>query len=177
MGIIVAVVVLVVLAGVYMKKQGSDKNAAMPKIAELMKASETDRNELIDLYQKRIDFLLNWEKTVKAAVGKLPAELVVDEKIAKAKEFTPKTEQDLNQIDIIQNEVGEWITKYLQSKVAMKNRPTGLEKLEETINRKRHDYHVAAFEANDLIGKYDPKSPLIPTFGAEKVLVKQKMWK
>jgi len=108
---------------------------------------------------------------------KIPAELNVDQKIVQAKEFTPTNEKDLNQIDLTQNEVSEWITKYLQSKVAMKKRPPGLEKLEETINRKRHDYHAAAFQANDLISSYDPKHPLIPVFGAEKVLLKQKMWK
>ena len=176
-GIIVVVIAIVALAGLYLKKQGGEKNAALPKIVELTKASEVDRQELVDLYQKRIDFLLDWEKAVKASEGKIPAGLAVDDKILKAKEFTPKTENDLNQIDLIQNDVSEWITKYLQSKVAMKKRPPGLEKLEETINRKRHDYHVAAFAANDLITQYDPKAPLIPTFGAEKVLVKQKLWK
>jgi hypothetical protein len=173
-GVIILAVFLAIGAAVKYKNYQAESAA---KIEELVKNCDHDREELANLYQKRIQFLLDWEKLVQLNLHSLPKELVVSPQIASAKEFTPKTEADFNQMDNIQNELGEEITHYLQSKVALKLRPPGLEKLEEAINRKRHDYHVNAFAANALIKKSGVNHELVPVFGAERLLEAQNMWK
>jgi len=175
-GMIVGALVVILVIG-FIVKHKKDQSAAEPKIDELVKNCDQDRKELSDLYQQRIQFLLNWQKAASSSMHGIPPELVVAPEILHSTEFIPNTEADFNRMDNIQNELGEEITHYLQNKAAMKVRPPGLEKLEESINRKRHDYHVNAFEANALIESSGVKHDLIPVFGAEKVLKQQGMWK
>jgi hypothetical protein len=160
--------------GVHYQKQ---KATALPLLSELIDQTEVDRRELVDLYKKRTEYLLSWEKAVKTAQRKIPDKLVVPDAIQKDASFDPKTETEFDHLDLMQNQVSEYLSLYLQAPEAVKVRPNGLEKLEEEINRKRHHYHERAFQANELIQKFDSKHPKVPVFPAEQALVKAGLWK
>jgi hypothetical protein len=174
LGITVVIAALAIAWGVHYQKQ---KATALPLLSELIEQTEVDRHELVDLYKKRTDYLLSWEKAVKTAQGKVPAKLVVPDPIKIASAADPKTESEFDHLDLMQNQVSEYLSIYFQAPEAAKVRPAGLEKLEEEINRKRHHYHERAFQANELIQKFDSSHPKVPVFSAEKSLVKAGLWK
>jgi hypothetical protein len=172
-----AVIVVLAIGGFFWRQHSQQKLIAHNQVANLIAEADQERGELGMLYQKRVSYLLTWRDHVQSIFKKLPADLVVSEPVIAAKDFVPKTQEDFVKLDRVQNELSEELSKYLQTKDVQKERPDGLEKLEESINRKRHSYHVKAFEANRLIAQYEPKTQELPTFDAEKSLLKQGLFK
>jgi len=171
-GVVVAVSIAVA-GGLLFKQFEHQKGEALPKIDTLVKESQSEKKEMFELYDKRLSYLFDWKKEVEAAGVKPAKELAFPELLEKLKASASKEDMDLDQLDMIQNQISTILTQYLQNPDAMKHRPVGLEKLEESINRKRYHYHALAFEANDLMDKFDSKKKHLPVFTAEKMLKKQ----
>ena len=129
------------------------------------------KSEIQSLYKQRVELLESWEKaTLKIDRAELPKALRLSDTVRGAKDLKLESESDVIHYDFVQNQVSQAIGEYLQSEIAKKTKPKGLEKLEETINFQRRAYHVSAFEIEDLQKKFHLKSPKPIIFPAERML-------
>jgi hypothetical protein len=142
-------------------KYQNNKNESISKVNHLTEESISLRSELIKLYQERHELLFKWQKLSKL---KLPEEM-----------NTPSptelnTEQELKSFDLLQNKISTQFNLMLKNSEPLNKKILELQAIEESINRKRNEYHTVAFEALTLIQKYNTKQPEIPLFPAEKML-------
>ncbi len=129
------------------------------------------KTEIETLYKQRVELLESWEKaTQKLDRAELPKSLRLSDTVRGAKDLKLESESDVIHFDFVQNQVSQTISEYLQSELAKKTKPKGLEKLEETINFQRRAYHVSAFEMEELQKQYRLKSPKPLIFPAERML-------
>ncbi|MBS1958110.1 MAG: hypothetical protein JST80_01430 [Bdellovibrionales bacterium] len=174
--IAVVIVVLGFAAGGIIKSRMNVRQDALAKIESLIVSAQSEKKEMIELYDRRQRLLLDWEKSARAALKKLPAALTVPEQMHAPRAWDLKTESDLESYDAFQNSVTNLLSNYLGDESVRKYKPKELEHTEEMINRKRHAYHSDAFDANGLIQKFDSERPSVPAFRAEKELQKSGQW-
>ncbi len=160
--IIVSIILALMGAGIFIfMKYQRDKNDSTSKVNQLTSQSTSLRSELLGLYQQRHELLLKWQKQSKL---KLP------EEISKLNKGELTTELELKTFDELQNKISTQFNLMLQNSEVLSKKIRELQTIEETINRKRNEYHTQAFEADDLIKKYNTGQPVIPVFPAEKLL-------
>jgi hypothetical protein len=161
-----AVLAALVLFGSY--RFISLRHNAESKIAGIEVSVERDRGEIVDLYRQRAELLESWEKAV--AKGEIPKALRLSDTVRNAKNLKLDSDADAAHFDFVQNQVSQAIGEYLQSDIGKKTKPKNLEKLEESINFRRRDYHRSAFEIASLQTKYHLNSPRPLIFPAERML-------
>jgi len=158
----ITLAVAMVLGGIFLTVlHQKHKAEAISKVDEVYKTVKPIRDEMVQLYQDRYELAVNWSKEAKL---ELPDQI----KAPFTREL--KTEQDLRDFDLYQVHVTDLLSILLSNELAMKHKPKELEKLEESINRKRAAYHVVSLEADDLIKKYGTGQTAIPVFQPEQML-------
>ena len=156
----------IIIGGVFLTiRYRANKLEATNKVDSASKDVRAIRDEMVQLYQDRYELTLNWSKS---------AGIEAPDQIKAPFTRTLNTAQDLKDFDQYQVRVTDQLSLLLASEVAMKKKPHELEKLEESINRKRAAYHVVSLEADDLIKKYGTGQPAIPVFQPEQMLHDQK---
>lgn len=174
--ILISAAVLIVLS-VATYQYISVRKTNLVKIESLSQDAQKEKSELVELYQKRAQLLVDWEKSLKKTNKKAKSPLELPDSIRNTKAtWNLGNANDLAQFDQFQNTVTQFLSLYLTSDESKKYKPQGLEKLEEQINRKRHAYHSTAFDANELISRYQRSHPEIPAFRAEQEIYKAGQW-
>jgi hypothetical protein len=161
--LIVAVVASVDAIYSYIQHQ-KNRSESITKVSGIATEIEPIVGELVALYQKRYDLLIQWQKI---AGGKLPAE------VQTAPKLEMKSSADFKAFDEFQMRVTNYLGTLL-SNPEIRKRIKDLEKIEAEINRKREKYHSSALEADDLIEKYNTGQAMIPVFPVEEMIHKQK---
>lgn len=160
--IIIGVAVLVIIAGgvaLNFKKQ-KEKKEATDRVVVLSQQAEAAKGEMLELYQKRYQVLVNWEKIAKEKIPFSIKDPITTEL---------KTEQDIATFEAYQLSVSNQFTALL-AKPEFNKKIKELDMLEHQINKKRAEYHSYGFEADDLIQKHSTGQLQIPVFPAEKIL-------
>ncbi|MBX9769681.1 MAG: hypothetical protein K2X47_20555 [Bdellovibrionales bacterium] len=164
--------ILVLLAAGYHWNHRREEGRA--KIAAVQAKMESVKSEMLDLYKERVLQLEAWEAMV-LKNGKNSA-LALSEMIKQSKELKVENQAEVERFDFVQNLVSEKVGQY----IAADPNPGAvreMQKIEETINRKRREYHSEAFLIEDLNNQYRLKevSPLV--FPSERVLKEQNLFK
>ena len=149
-----------------------DHSRAVSDVENYTKNMNQSKTEMIALYAKRVQYLLDWEAAVKKSNPStpLPQSLKINEAIRSFKDLKLDTPENVNRYDFVQTLVSQTLNEYIQNEISKKVRPAGLEKIEEALNFKRHDYHVAAFEVERLRSHYLLGGPKPLIFFAERYL-------
>jgi hypothetical protein len=171
--ILAAVLVLgLVLSGVGYFRYSQRRAEGETKYTQLQSQLGVVLKEVVDLYSQRTQYLLDWQAAVEKSTGakNFPKELEISEALRKSTDLKVSSTDEAARFDFVQNQISQLLGVYLQSKPAQKVKPPGLEKIEEAINRKRHAYHVTAFEAEQVQKDYRLNHPAPLIFAPEKIL-------
>lgn len=146
------------------------KNSEMgPKIDALVNVSEQEREQMMELYEKRMQLLLDWEKSVKGSSKKMPGGLRLSPQIHHPRNgWDLRSPEDRRQFDAFQTHITNSIETYQRREETRRHQPRDLERMEAEIRDKRRSYHQSAFEANELMEKHDQKRTRVPTFELEQ---------
>lgn len=142
--------------------------------AEAQAKVETAHQELarlVELYAQRTQLYSSWREQIKlkAAKEKIPMEEISEVLLTETLKANLVSKQDLDRFDQTQNLVSAALGHWLANPAALKLKPQGLEKIEESINRSRARYHELATEAMEIQKKYWLKVQALPLLDSEVI--------
>lgn len=159
---ILALLLVLAAAAGFGTKIVRERRAMRAQVEETRAKAERARDELRAIYGERLDLL----KTI--------APETADQIRARTAALDLRTAEGLEQFDYFQNLVSESLSKWLGSPKA-KNSPivAKLRAIEIRLDRKRAEFHSAAFSANEGLVRLHDSGNTIAVFKAESLLHSQ----
>jgi cell division protein FtsI/penicillin-binding protein 2 len=138
-------------------------------------AANAELIKLVELYSQRTTLFLSWVNQIKSKANKekITFQQIEAQELEETLKASLTTKEDLDRFELIQNKVSSALGDLLTNPSALQLKPTGLEKIEESINRSRMKYHQEAIAAKAVQEKFWIKGLELPLFESETIRAHQ----
>jgi hypothetical protein len=152
-----------------------EREKAQVQQLQHVEAANAELIKLVELYSQRTTLFLSWVNQIKSKANKekITFQEIEAQELGETLKISLATQEAVTRFDQIQNKVSSSLGNLLTNTAALKLKPPGLEKIEESINRTRMKYHQEATRALALQKKYWIKAKELPLFEAEIILSQQ----